>query len=120
MEQSLQYFYDYNYTSVKRLWSLMSRIKTVTAEVHYFHHLLQDEIALPELCDINEHALEKMLDKIYRYEKRCAVKKQKYSSKLCFQLRTRLADLLLLNDNFDLQAIIAKRSSEPENIEFVA
>lgn len=98
----------------------MSRIKTVTTEVHYFHDLLKEELALPELSDINETSLRKMLDKIYRYETRCTVKKQKYPEKLCVKFRGRIADLLLLMDNFDLQAAIANRSTTPENIEIVA
>ena len=98
----------------------MSRINTVTAEVQYFHNLIKSEVALPELTVINEHNLEKMLNRIYRYETRCIVKKQSYSEKHCIELRSRIADLLLLIDNFDLQAAIANRNTHAEDIEFVA
>lgn len=98
----------------------MSRINTVTAEVRYFHNLVKNEIALPELTAINEHNLEKMLNRIYRFETRCIVKKQSYSEKHCIELRSRIADLLLLIDNFDLQAAIANRNTNTEDIEFVA
>ncbi len=98
----------------------MSRINTVTAEVQYFHNLIKSEVALPELTAINEHNLEKLLNKIYRYETRCVVKKQSYSEKHCIELRSRIADLLLLIDNFDLQAVIASRNTDVEDIEFVA
>jgi len=76
--------------------------------------------SLPELTAINEHNLEKMLNRIYRYETRCIVKKQSYSEKHCIELRSRIADLLLLIDNFDLQAAIANRNTQAEDIEFVA
>lgn len=54
----------------------MSRVNTVTTEVKYFHELLQTEISLPELDDMNEPSLRRLLDRIYRYETRCTVKKQ--------------------------------------------
>ena len=98
----------------------MSRINTVTTEVRYFHNLVKNEVSLPELTAINEHNLEKLLNKIYRYETRCIVKKQSYSEKHCIELRSRIADLLLLIDNFDLQAAIANRNTQAEDIEFVA
>ncbi len=98
----------------------MSRINTVTTEVRYFHNLVKNEVSLPELTAINEHDLEKMLNRIYRYETRCIVKKQSYSEKHCIELRSRIADLLLLIDNFDLQAAIASRNTHAEDIEFVA
>jgi hypothetical protein len=98
----------------------MSRINTVTTEVRYFHNLVKNEVSLPELTAINEHNLEKMLNRIYRYETRCIVKKQSYSEKHCIELRSRIADLLLLIDNFDLQAAIANRNTQAEDIEFVA
>ena len=98
----------------------MSRINTVTTEVRYFHNLVKNEVSLPELTAINEHNLEKLLNKIYRYETRCVVKKQSYSEKHCIELRSRIADLLLLMDNFDLQAVIASRNTDVEDIEFVA
>ncbi len=98
----------------------MSRINTVTTEVRYFHNLVKNEVSLPELTAINEHDLEKMLNRIYRYETRCIVKKQSYSEKHCIELRSRIADLLLLIDNFDLQAAIANRNTQAEDIEFVA
>ena len=98
----------------------MSRADTVTKEVKYFHELLQEEINLPELSEISEPTLRRLLDRIYRFETRCTVKKQKYSEKLCVQFRGRIADLLLLMDNFDLQDAIANRDSIQDNINIVA
>ncbi|MDG1121282.1 MAG: hypothetical protein P8J70_00475 [Glaciecola sp.] len=98
----------------------MSRVETVTQEVKYFHDLLQEEINLPELTDMNEPTLRKLLDRIYRFETRCTVKKQKYSEKLCVQFRGRIADLLLLMDNFDLQDAIANRDNIQDDITSVA
>jgi hypothetical protein len=98
----------------------MSRADTVTQEVKYFHELLQEEINLPELTDMSEPTLRRLLERIYRFETRCTVKKQKYSEKLCVQFRGRIADLLLLMDNFDLQDAIANRDNIQEDINIVA
>ena len=103
-----------------RFRGLMSRVNIVTTEVKYFHELLQTEISLPELDDMNEPSLRRLLDRIYRYETRCTVKKQKYSEKLCVQFRGRIADLLLLMDDFDLQDAIANRDNVQDDINIVA
>ena len=51
----------------------MSRADTVTKEVKYFHELLQEEINLPELSELSETTLRRLLDRIYRFETRCTV-----------------------------------------------
>ena len=61
----------------------MSRVGTVTQEVKYFHKLLKEEINLTELTDMNEPTLRKLLDRIYRFETRCTVKKNIFRKIMC-------------------------------------
>ena len=101
----------------------MSRYKKAEQLVRTLHSELEKEMRLPNLQDVSEERLRLHLDKIYRFETRCTLKKQQYSEKKCVALRGAIADLLLLNDDFDLKKAVANRSNineKEDDIENVA
>ena len=92
----------------------MSRYKKAEQLVRTLHSELEEEMKLPALSDISEKRLCLLLERIYRFETRCTLKKQKYSEKQCVALRGAIADLLLLLDSFDLKDAIANRNNESD------
>ena len=98
----------------------MSRINIVSEQVIQYHAQLQAEINLPALEELTEHKLKFMLERIYLFETRCSLKKIKYSDKQCVAFRGRIADRMLLMDNFDLQDAIANRDNVIEPVDSVA
>lgn len=89
----------------------MSRYKKAEQLVRALHNELKEEMKLPELGEISEKRLRLLLERIYRFETRCSLKKQKYSEKRCVYFRGAIADLLLLIDSFDLKDAVANRNN---------
>jgi hypothetical protein len=92
----------------------MSRIETVKARVSYYYAQFALEMHLPVLDTDSTAKLKLLLERIYLFEKRCTLKKIKYSESVCIEFRGAIADLLLLLDDFDLQHAIATRSQNDE------
>lgn len=90
----------------------MNRIKDTTKRVELYHQTYQEEMHLPQLDTTSSSKLKDLLDKIYRFEHRCTMKKIKYSEPVCIEFRGAIADLMLLLDNFDLQQAIANRDNK--------
>ena len=89
----------------------MQRISQAQLRVKQFHKMYQQEMNLPLIDPESSEQLARLLDKIYRFEHRCTLKKQKYSEAVCIEFRGAIADLLLLHDNFDLKHTIANRDN---------
>lgn len=87
----------------------MSRYNKVEQLVRSLHSELEEEIKLPKLSSISEQCLLSLLERTYRFETRCAIRKSKYSEKKCLTYRGAIADLLLLIDNFDIKDVVANR-----------
>jgi hypothetical protein len=100
----------------------MNRIKDAQKRVAQFHQTFQEQMNLPQLDVTSIRQLKTVLDKIYRFEHRCTLKKIKYSEPVCIEFRGAIADLMLLLDNFDLQEAIANRdnNTQTKNIGSVA
>lgn len=59
----------------------MSRYNKVEQLVRSLHSELEEEIKLPKLSSISEQCLLSLLERTYRFETRCAIRKSKYSEK---------------------------------------
>jgi hypothetical protein len=92
----------------------MSRIETVKTRVNHYYAQFAQEMHLPILDTNSAPKLKLLLERIYLFEKRCTLKKIKYSESLCIEFRGAIADLLLLLDDFDLQHAIATRSQNDD------
>lgn len=97
--------------------AIMNRIKDATKRVKLYHQTYQEEMHLPQLDTTSSSKLNALLDKIYRFEHRCTMKKIKYSEPVCIKFRGAIADLMLLLDDFDLQQAIANRDNEDQHKE---
>jgi ferritin-like metal-binding protein YciE len=93
----------------------MSRLATAQERVIALHTKLQTEMQLSNLTALNHYHLDDLLEQIYRFERHCSLKNIRYSENACVAMRGAIADLMLLIDDFDLQATIANRD-KPEDI----
>lgn len=84
----------------------MCRIESVKTELEKAYLLYNSKVKkpLPELDTSSEKKLTKLLDTVLNRESQANHTNDKsYPQKRCFSLRGKIADLLLLMDNFDIK-----------------